>query len=87
MSFLLPCPNCGSRSVYEFRFGGEIKQPPATDAPVSEWQNYRFNRVNAAGVQTEWWFHRSGCRQWLQAVRNTVSNEVLETFLPKETRG
>jgi heterotetrameric sarcosine oxidase delta subunit len=43
--------------------------------------------VNTAGVQTEWWFHRSGCRQWLQAVRNTISNEVLESFLPPENRG
>jgi len=86
MSFLLPCPNCGERSVYEFRFGGEVKQAPSPDAPVSEWLDYRFNRVNAAGVQTEWWFHRSGCRQWLKAVRNTVSNEVLESFLPGEKR-
>jgi sarcosine oxidase, subunit delta len=87
MSFLVPCPNCGPRSVYEFRFGGEIAQPrPALDAPEAEWQDYRFNRTNAAGVQTEWWFHWSGCRQWLQAVRNTVSNEVLETFLPGEKR-
>jgi heterotetrameric sarcosine oxidase delta subunit len=84
MSFLLPCPNCGKRSVYEFRFGGEVKPTPAADASVSEWQNYRFNRVNASGIQTEWWFHRSGCRQWLQAVRNTISNEVLESFLPGE---
>jgi heterotetrameric sarcosine oxidase delta subunit len=82
MSFLLPCPNCGKRSVYEFRFGGEVKQPPASDAPTAEWQKHRFNRVNAAGVQTEWWFHRSGCQQWMRAVRNTVSNEVLESRLP-----
>jgi len=40
--------------------------------------------VNRAGIQTEWWFHRSGCRQWLQARRNTISNEVLETYLPDE---
>ena len=86
MSFLLPCPNCGERSVYEFRFGGEIKQRPALDAPIEQWADYRFNRVNAAGVQTEWWFHSSGCRQWLQAVRNTVSNEVLQTYFPGEER-
>lgn len=86
MSFLLPCPNCGERSVYEFRFGGEIKQRPALDAPAEEWVDYRFNRVNAAAVQTEWWFHSSGCRQWLQAVRNTVSNEVLQTYFPGEDR-
>lgn len=85
MSFLVPCPNCGSRSVYEFRFGGELRQVPANDAPLAEWMNYRFNRVNIAGVQTEWWFHRAGCQQWLMAVRNTVSNEVLESFLPGET--
>ena len=29
MSFLIPCPNCGKRSVYEFRFGGEVKTRPA----------------------------------------------------------
>ena len=87
MSFLLPCPNCGKRSVYEFRFGGEVKPGPAANASPREWQDHRFNRVNTAGIQTEWWFHRSGCRQWLEAVRNTVSNEVLETFLPGEKRG
>jgi heterotetrameric sarcosine oxidase delta subunit len=86
MSFLVPCPNCGQRSVYEFRFGGEVKQPPASDAPAAAWMDYRFNRVNVAGTQTEWWFHRSGCRQWLLAVRNTVSNEVLESFLPGEKK-
>jgi heterotetrameric sarcosine oxidase delta subunit len=84
MSFLLPCPNCGKRSVYEFRFGGEIKQAPPADAPEAAWLDYRFNRTNRAGVQTEWWFHRSGCRQWIEAVRNTISNEVLESFLPEE---
>jgi sarcosine oxidase subunit delta len=87
MSFLLPCPNCGPRSVYEFRFGGEVKATPALSAPISEWQKFRFQRANAAGIQTEWWFHRSGCHQWLQAKRNTISNEVLETFLPGETLG
>jgi sarcosine oxidase subunit delta len=84
MSFLLPCPNCGSRSVYEFRFGGELKQTPFVDAPVEEWQKYRFQRANVAGVQTEWWFHRSGCRQWILTVRNTISNDVLESFFPGE---
>jgi sarcosine oxidase subunit delta len=87
MSFLLPCPNCGKRSVYEFRFGGEVREPLPSGASTSDLQRARFYRVNAAGVQTEWWFHRSGCRQWLQAVRNTVSNEVLESFLPGDKRG
>lgn len=82
MSFLVRCPNCGDRSVYEFRFGGELKRRPSLEASEAEWMDYRYNRANKAGVQTEWWFHRSGCRQWLQARRNTVTNQVLETWFP-----
>jgi len=86
MSFLIRCPNCGERSVYEFRFGGELRQVPGGDATREDWRIYYFNRANAAGVQTEWWFHRSGCKQWFQAVRNTVSNVVLDAYLPGEKR-
>ncbi len=84
MSFLLRCPHCGDRSVYEFRFGGEVKPRPAPGASEEEWVNYAYNRTNSAGVQTEWCYHRSGCRQWIKAVRNTRTNEVLETFYPEE---
>ena len=83
MSFQLRCPHCGDRSVYEFRFGGEVKQRPAKDAPQVAWVDYTYMKANEAGVQKEWWYHRSGCRQWMQAVRNTVTNEVLETFFPE----
>ena len=82
MSFLIPCPHCGQRSVYEFRFGGEVKQRPAVGAPDQAWLDYTYTKVNAAGVQREWWYHRAGCRAWLQAVRNTVTNEVIETLIP-----
>jgi len=43
MSFLIPCPNCGNRSVYEFRFGGEVQAPPTSAAPPGDWQKHRFN--------------------------------------------
>jgi heterotetrameric sarcosine oxidase delta subunit len=82
MSFLLHCPHCGSRSVYEFRFGGEVSERPAPGAPEEAWLDYIYNKRNEAGVQTEWWYHRSGCRQWIQAVRNTRTNQVLETYYP-----
>jgi sarcosine oxidase subunit delta len=85
VSFLLPCPHCGPRGVYEFRFGGEVKQRPTPDAPEDYWVDYIYTKENEAGVQKEWWYHRDGCRQWMQAVRNTVSNEVLEAFFPGET--
>jgi len=83
VSFLIRCPHCGDRSVYEFRFGGEVKQRPTSDAPETDWVHYSYTKANLAGVQKEWWNHRSGCRQWLQALRNTITNEVLETFFPE----
>ena len=82
MSFLIPCPHCGNRSVYEFRFGGEVKQRPAAGSRGEVWLDYTYTKVNAAGWQREWWYHRAGCRAWLQAVRNTVTNEVTETLIP-----
>ena len=35
-------------------------------------------------VLREWWFHRSGCRAWFVAERDTRTNEVLFTALPGE---
>lgn len=84
MSFLLRCPFCGERSVYEFRFGGEAHQRPAAGASEEEWYRYTFVKENVAGEQTEWWFHRQGCRQWLKAARNTVTNKVIRTWFPDE---
>jgi sarcosine oxidase subunit delta len=84
VSFLVHCPNCGNRSVYEFRFGGEVKQRPAPGAPEADWVDYTYTKTNEAGVQQEWWYHRSGCREWFQARRNTLTNEVHESFFPEE---
>jgi heterotetrameric sarcosine oxidase delta subunit len=75
VSFLLACPNCGPRSVYEFRFGGEASLVPEHIAGHANATAY--DRRNIAGVQTEWWYHRDGCREWLVATRNTITNEVL----------
>jgi heterotetrameric sarcosine oxidase delta subunit len=86
VSFLIECPECGPRSVYEFRFGGEVKKRPSPDASETDWQDYCFTKVNKAGEHTEWWFHRSGCRQWIQAVRNTVTNEVSQTWIAGDER-
>ncbi len=84
MSFLLRCPNCGERSVYEYRCGGEAKKRPPPGAPDGEWLAYSYGQNNEAGVHREWWFHRAGCRQWFFAVRNTLTNEVLETFFAED---
>ena len=82
MSFLLICPNCGERSVQEFRFGGEATSRPSPDASAERWASYFYFRPNAAGVQREWWNHRYGCRRWFFANRDTTTNEVRETFWP-----
>ena len=35
-------------------------------------------------MQREWWFHRSGCRAWFVAERDTRTNHVHWTALPDE---
>ena len=80
MSFLLRCPQCGPRDVYEFRWGGEQSRRPEPDSPPETWSRYLYLRNNEAGPQREWWYHRSGCRRWFLGERDTRSNEVARTF-------
>jgi sarcosine oxidase subunit delta len=82
MSFLLACPLCGPRDVYEFRYGGEVKPRPAPDAGALVWAHHRYDRDNVSGVEHAWWFHRGGCRRWFTAQRDTRDNRVLGTSLP-----
>jgi heterotetrameric sarcosine oxidase delta subunit len=84
MSFLLRCPVCGDRDVYEFRYGGEVQSRPAPDAPRADWTAYRYLRTNVAGVERAWWFHRGGCRRWFQAERDTRDNAVIASGWPGE---
>jgi heterotetrameric sarcosine oxidase delta subunit len=86
MSFVLTCPNCGAREVTDFSFGGEISARPAGRPTHRELNAYNYFRVNVAGVQREWWFHRSGCRAWFHAERDTSTNRVLATFRPADAR-
>jgi sarcosine oxidase delta subunit len=39
--YLVKCPNCGDRNVYEFRFGGEVVQSPAPQRR-SQWEIDRY---------------------------------------------
>ena len=87
MSFLLTCPNCGVREVTDFGYGGEVTSRPASRPSQRELNAYNYFRRNVAGVQREWWFHRSGCRVWFMADRDTRTNDVLATALPGELPG
>ena len=82
MSYLLTCPNCGVREVTDFGYGGEISARPKSKPAWRELNAYNYFRRNVAGVQREWWFHRSGCRAWFVAERDTRTNEVHWTTLP-----
>jgi heterotetrameric sarcosine oxidase delta subunit len=76
MSFVLACPYCGPREVSDFAFGGEVIERPSEAPSRRELYRYVYFRANLAGVQREWWYHRSGCGAWFQAERDTRTNEV-----------
>ncbi len=76
MSFVLTCPHCGPREVTDFAYGGELRDVAPAGARRREVFAHAYLRRNVAGVQTEWWFHRSGCRAWFLAERDTRDNTV-----------
>ena len=82
MSFLVPCPLCGPRDAYEFRYVGEVKSRPAPGSSTETWAGYLYLKANVAGVERAWWFHSQGCRRWFQAERDTRDNRVTGSFLP-----
>jgi sarcosine oxidase, subunit delta len=82
VSFVLSCPHCGAREVTDYAFGGEVSTRPASRPSLRELGEYNYFRRNVAGVQREWWYHRSGCRAWFIAERDTRTNEVLSVSLP-----
>jgi len=75
------CPWCGVRDEEEFRYGGESGVArPAADVDDARWSDYLFNRTNAKGVHDERWLHAYGCGRWFNAIRDTVTHEVLATY-------
>ena len=42
-----------------------------------------YFRDNVAGVHREWWYHRHGCGLWFVAERDTTTNEVVSTEVPR----
>lgn len=80
---LIKCPYCGPRPELEFHHGGEahIARPEDPDALSDEaWADYLYRRANTKGWHHERWMHAAGCRRWFNAVRHTVSNEILATY-------
>jgi heterotetrameric sarcosine oxidase delta subunit len=74
---VLPCPNCGRRSVEEFRYA-EIPTVPAsiTDPDAADLDR-GFFRSNPEGEVVERWFHEYGCRRWFTVRRDTRTDSIL----------
>ena len=89
MSFQIECPNCGRRPVSELHHAGSVQTRPDPTAGAEEWTDYLYNKPNIRGMQIEWWYHRSGCKLWFIAERDTRTNEVLTTrrYEPREEAG
>lgn len=76
---LISCPNCGPRDETEFHYGGQahIAYPEnPNDLTDREWAEYLFYRENTKGTFAERWVHSTGCRQWFNMLRDTVSYEI-----------
>jgi heterotetrameric sarcosine oxidase delta subunit len=86
---LIECPYCGPRDEIEFRYGGQagIATPADPDAlDDAAWADYLFMRDNPKGPFAERWCHTAGCRRWFNAVRDTLTNEILAVYRTGEPR-
>ena len=86
---LIPCPWCGTRDETEFHYGGQahVAYPEDPDAlDNAAWAEYMFMRDNPRGPFAERWSHSGGCRRWFNAVRDTVTHEVLAVYQMGEPR-
>lgn len=83
---LLACPVNGIRPISEFVFGGEYRMMPDTDTCSDyEWAAYVHYRDGAPSVKKEWWYH-SPSGTWFIAERNTMSDQVIKTYLLAEAK-
>ena len=86
---LIPCPWCGEREETEFRCGGEAHiARPADPSKLDDaaWAEFLFVRTNAKGVLAERWNHAHGCQRWFNALRETASDRIIQTYLMGEKR-
>ena len=79
------CPWCGPREENEFHYGGEAHvASPGPDADDPTWARFLFYRDNPAGPFAERWVHIAGCRRWFHVVRDTMTSDILGSYLTSE---
>ncbi len=81
---LMPCPLNGLRNISEFHCAGEVSelQDPAL-CDDEAWADHVIFSNNTAGVVREWWIH-TPTSYWFIAERNTVTDEILQTYPANE---
>ena len=80
---LISCPNCGPRDETEFHYGGQAHVPyPENPNELTdrEWAEYLFYRDNTKGAFAERWLHSTGCRQWFNMLRDTVTYDIQAVY-------
>ena len=78
---LMSCPVNGARPVNEFVYGGEYEvMPDPQNTDDADWASYIYHRNNAPTLKKEWWCH-SPSNTWFIAERNTLTDEVVQTYL------
>lgn len=81
---IMNCPLNGPRNIQEFVHGGELVSEPDVNAcSDAEWTDFVFMEENSAGVVREWWCHVATA-YWFIAERDTVKDEIIRTFDPRE---
>jgi sarcosine oxidase subunit delta len=78
---IMRCPVNGPRTISEFAYGGEFRDPPdPASASDDQWAEYVFHRNGAPGIKKEWWCH-SPSNTWFIAERDTERDLILRTYL------
>jgi sarcosine oxidase, subunit delta len=86
---LIPCPWCGPRPELEFRHGGQAHViRPADPHLVSDeaWADFLYLRSNSKGIHPERWRHVHGCGRFFNCARDTVTDRIVATYKPGESR-
>jgi heterotetrameric sarcosine oxidase delta subunit len=78
---IIECLNCGARDEAEFSFGGPSHViRPSFDVSDQLWTDYLYGRDNAQGPHAERWCHTYGCGEWLNVIRDTLTDRVLFVY-------
>jgi sarcosine oxidase subunit delta len=87
---LIHCPYCRmNRPEIEFRHAGEAHLARARDPSKlsdEQWADFLYMRSNSKGLHVERWRHVHGCGRFFNAVRHTVTDEIMKTYKTGEPR-